>query len=132
MSFTQGEKFDSFVASGDLSLLQNRLVALLANANFKVGAAGASNALAPYGVLSNAPKDAENASVVTGGITMVRVGAAVQAGAKATSAASGWAITAVQGAEATKNVVGYFITGAASGMLAALKIDRQVLSNSVA
>jgi hypothetical protein len=58
------EKFESFVASGDLSLLQNRLVCLLVNANFKVGAAGASNALAPYGVLSNAPRDGENASVV--------------------------------------------------------------------
>lgn len=132
MSFTSGERFESFVASGDLSLLQNRLVCLLTNANFKVGAAGASNALAAYGVLSNAPKDTENASVVVGGITMVRVGAAVQAGAKATSAASGWAITAVQGAEATKNVVGEFITGAASGMLAALKVERYVLTASVA
>jgi hypothetical protein len=130
--FTQDEKIDSFVASGDLSLCINRLVAPLANANFKVGLAGASNALAPYGVLNNAPKDGENASVVTGGITMVRVGAAVQANTKATSAASGWAITAVQGAEATKNVVGEFLTTAASGMLAALKVERFVLSNSVA
>jgi hypothetical protein len=130
--FTQDEKIDSFVASGDLSLLQNRLVCLLSNANFKVDAAGASNALAPFGVLNNAPRAGENASVVTGGITMVRVGAAVQASQKATSATSGWAIAAVQGAEATKNVVGEFITGAASGMLAALKVERFVLTASVA
>jgi len=38
----------------------------------------------------------------------------------------------VQGAEATKNTVGEFLTSAASGMLAALKVERGVLSNSVA
>lgn len=130
--FTLDEKIDSFVASGDLSLLQNRLVTALPNAQFIVGVAGASNALAAYGVLANAPRDKENASVVVGGTTMVRVGAAVQANTKATAAASGWAITAVQGAEATKNVIGEFQSSAASGMLAALKVERYVLSNSVA
>lgn len=130
--FTVAEQIDSFVASGDLSLCINRVVTVLPNANFKVDLAGASNALAGYGVLANAPKAGENASVVTGGITMVRVGAAVQANTKATAATSGWAITAVQGAEATKNVIGEFQTSAASGMLAALKVERYVLSNSVA
>lgn len=129
--FTEDETFTSFVASGDLSLLQGRLVATLP-VNFKVGAAGASNALAPYGVLANAPKDGENASVVTGGTTMVRVGAAVAAGAYITSAASGWGITAVQGVETTKNYVGKALTAAASGMLAAVKVLPGVLSNSVA
>lgn len=132
MSYTLDEHIDSFVASGDLSSAQNRLVTFLQNSTNKVNLAGASNAAAAIGVLANKPKDGEDASVVTGGITLVRVGAAVQSGQKATSAANGWAIPAVQGAEATKNVIGEFFTSAASGMLAALKVERFVLSNSVA
>jgi hypothetical protein len=71
--YSQGQKNESFVASGDLSACVNRIVDLLSTA-FKVGIATAAGG---FGVLANAPKDGEHASVATDGVVMVRVGASV-------------------------------------------------------
>lgn len=126
--FTVDEKTESFIASGDLSLCLGRVVQLITNADFKVGLSGANLG---YGVLLNAPKDGEEAAVVIEGITMVRVGAAVQAGNQLTSAASGWAIAAAVTA-GKQSVFGTALTGAASGMLAPVKVERFYLPNSIA
>lgn len=123
------EKMESFIASGDLSLCLGRVVqAHGSGANFIVELAIADGG---FGVLANAPKDKEAASVVTDGITMVRVGAAVNVDDALTSAASGWAVTATVGA-AKQRAFGTARTNAASGMLAAVKLEKFYLPNSVA
>lgn len=123
--FTQNEEMIALVASGDLSGCLNRVVDLL-GANFKVGIAVAKGG---YGVLANAPKDTEHASVVVGGTTMVRVGAAVTAGNELTSAASGWAIAVT--AQDSNRVIGRALTTAASGMVAAVRLGQYYRANSV-
>jgi hypothetical protein len=125
-AFTLNEEVLSFTASGDLSLCQNRLVDLIVNADLIVGLAPAAGG---YGVLLNAPKDGQPASVVVGGITMVRVGAAVQAGNDLTSAASGWAVADVSGT--SERVIGRALTGAASGSLASVHVRQFYHPNSV-
>lgn len=122
--FSSDAKNEAFVASGDLSLCLNRVVAQLP-ADFKVGLAVAG---AGVGVLQNAPKNGEFAAVATDGITMVRVGAAVTANDYLTSAASGWAVTVTSGAGG--DVIGKARTGAASGMLAAVDLDSFYRANS--
>jgi hypothetical protein len=124
--FSQDAQAEAFVASGDLSACLNRIVTQLST-DFKVGLAGAG---AGFGVLQNAPKDGEFASVATDGIVMVRVGAAVSAGDYITSAASGWGVKAVASfgvASGTvvlnAEILGKARTGAASGMLAAVAVD---------
>ena len=115
--FTIDEKTESFVASGDLSACLGRVVQPHIGANFVVELATADKG---FGVLANAPKDTEHASVVTEGITMVRVGAAVSAGDRLCSTTSGWAITATQAA--AHFVFALARTNAASGMLAAAEV----------
>lgn len=124
--FTIDEKTESFIASGDLSGCLGRIVDLITNNNFKVSIAVAK---AGYGVLLNAPKDTETAAVVLDGITMVRVGGAVQAGNEITSATSGWGTPIT--AQDSNRVVGRLLTGAASGMLAAVKLGQYYRANSV-
>lgn len=126
--FTLDEKTEARVASGDLSLLLNRVVQEHVGVFNIVEAATAGFGV---GVLANAPKDGEQASVVYDGITMVRVGAAVNYGDAATSAASGWAITGAVTA-AKQRCFGTFRSNAASGMLAAVKLEKFYLPNSVA
>lgn len=126
MSFSNNAKAEAFVASGDLSGCLNRIVAQLA-VDFKVGLATAG---ASVGVLLNAPKDGEFASVATDGVTMVRVGAAVTAGDYITAAASGWGITATGPFAARTDILGRARTGAASGMLAAVDLDGFAFANS--
>jgi hypothetical protein len=123
----------SKVASIDLDTALFHAVDLIANVDQKVGIAGAGGG---YGILVNKPKAGEDASIVVDGECEVRVGAAVQAGDYATSAASGWltkfntASTQVASGGVFKPVVvlGRFITGAASGMLAALEVDPYLTS----
>jgi hypothetical protein len=122
--YTIAEEVESFVASGDLSGMKNRIVDIVGQ--FKIGHALAGGG---FGVLLDAPKAGEHAAVVTDGITMVFVGAALSAGADVTSAASGWAVSVVSGAGS--RVLGRLTTSAASGMLASVKLDRSYRPNSV-
>lgn len=122
--FSNSQKNESFVASGDLSLCINRIVDLLGT-NFIVGIAGAGGG---FGVLANEPRNSEHAAVATDGVVMVRVGAAVTAGQFITSAASGWGVSVTSGAGG--NVLGRAETGAASGMLAAVKLGQFYRANS--
>lgn len=131
--FSSNAEPEAFVASGDLSGLLNRIVDQLTT-DFKVGVATAGTGI---GVLLNAPKDGEFASVATDGITMVRVGATVTAGDYLTSAASGWAVAAVSSfgvASGTVvqpvSIIGRARTGAASGMLAAVALDQYTRAGS--
>jgi hypothetical protein len=123
MSYSNDAKNEAFVASGDLSALLNRIVQPLSD--FVVGAAVAGNG---FGVLKNQPRNGEHAAVATDGITEVRVGAAVTAGQYLTSAASGWAVGVTSGAG--QEVLGKARTGAASGMLAAVKLGQFFRTNS--
>lgn len=116
MSFSNDGKPEAFVASGDLSSCLNRVVMELTT-DFKVGLATAGKGV---GVLANAPKDGEFASVATDGVVMVRVGDTVTANDYLTAATSGWAVKVTSGANA--DVIGKARTGAASGMLAAVKL----------
>lgn len=132
--FSNSQKNESFVASGDLSGCLNRIVNLLTT-DFKVGIATAGKG---FGVLANAPKNGEHASVATDGVVMVRVGAAVVAGDYITSATSGWGVTAIgsmtdiaSGSDLTYiDIIGRAETGAASGMLAAVNLKQQSRVNS--
>lgn len=123
--FSQGGKVESFVATGDLSGCLNRIVDLIAT-DFKVGLALVNGG---SGVLANAPKAGEHAAVYTDGVVMVRVGASITSGVFVTSAASGWAVAVTSGAG--QNVIGRTETGAASGMLAAVKLGQFYRPNSV-
>lgn len=126
-AYTLDECPESFIASGDLSHCLNRVVNQLPVDHICGLAAGDDG----IGVLLNAPRDTETASVVIKGTTMVRVGAAVTAGDFLTAAASGWAITAA----VTAGHQAYFgraRTTAASGMLSAVFLERGYLPNSIA
>ena len=136
MSYHNEAERRSKVASIDLSDALFHAVDLVANQAQKVSIAAAGTG---FGILANKPRAGEDASVVVEGETEVRVGAAVQAGDFAVSAASGWVIKQVtsfqvaSGAVFTNKVVlGRFITGAASGMIAALEVDPQMITvNSI-
>ena len=126
MSFSVDPKPEAFVASGDLSLCLNRIVQQLST-DFKVGLATAGFAV---GVLQNAPKDGEFASVATDGVVLVRVGGTVAAGDYITSATSGWGLKATNSLQVGSGswlyqveILGKVRAGAASGMLAAVDID---------
>lgn len=125
MSFSNDAQAEAFVASGDLSACVNRIVTQLAT-DFKVGLALVNTG---FGVLLNAPKDGEFASVATDGVALVRVGATVTAGDYITAAASGWGVKITSGNG--QEVLGKCRTGAASGMLAAVEVDYFYRANSV-
>lgn len=120
MSFHTEVKRRSYVASIDLNDALFKIVDMVANTDHKIAISGAGGGI---GVLLNKPRAGEDAAVAVSGIVEVRVGAAVQARQGAVSAASGWAIpqTAVS-TGAPRNVLGQFVTGAASGMIAALEL----------
>lgn len=133
MTYSIEAKNEAFVASGDLSALQNRIVKPLSD--FIVGAGTVGQG---FGVLQNAPKNTEHAAVATDGVVMVRVGAAVSAGDWITSAASGWGITVPTSFQvgsgtivANVEVIGKARTGAASGMLAAVALGQFTRPTSV-
>lgn len=117
----------SRVASIDLDTALFHAVDLIANVNHAVTIAAAGGG---YGILVNKPKAGEDASVVVDGECEVRVGAAVQAGDFAASAASGWLVSFINSTQVASGgvlkgatVMGRFVTGAASGMLATLEVD---------
>lgn len=125
--FSSNAEAEAFVASGDLSACLNRIVDQLPT-DFKVDIATAGKGV---GVLLNAPKAGEYASVATDGVVLVRVGAAVVAGDYITSAASGWGVAAVSSFGVASgsvvqaiSIIGKARTGAASGMLAAVALDQ--------
>jgi hypothetical protein len=122
--YSNNQRNEAFVASGDLSACVNRIVSQLAD--FKVGLATAGTG---FGVLANEPKDKEHASVATDGVVMVRGGAALTAGQYITAATSGWGVVVTSGAGA--EVVGRVEAGCASGMLAAVKLGQFYRANSV-
>lgn len=133
--YSNNKESRTFIASGDLSGMQNRVVDLLGSFN-KVGHALAGGG---FGILDNKPQNGEHATVNVEGELLVRVGAAVTAGQFGISAASGWAIAHVastqvaSGAVLTSQVVlGRFLTTAASGMLATIEFNPQLYSvNSI-
>jgi hypothetical protein len=90
---------------------------------------GIATAAGGFGVLANAPKDGEHASVATDGVVMVRVGGSVTAGDDITAATSGWGTKVTSGAG--QRVIGRAETGAASGMLAAVRLGQYYRPNSV-
>jgi len=124
MAYEYDVKNESFVAGADLSALMHRVVDL-SGGNSVIDVAGAGGG---YGVLQNKPRLGEHATVAAGGISLVRVGAAVNAGSLATSAASGWAVQVSVTTGTVSKAFGIFMTSAASGMLASVKIDRTFLA----
>lgn len=127
MAYTSNEQVMSFVASGDLSGAQYRFVDILADN--RVGHALANKG---FGILVNAPKDKEHASVVIQGQGKVRAGGTITAGGFIVSAASGWAaaagtITVASGQVLNQNnvILGRALTSAASGSLFTIQLDRQ-------
>lgn len=122
MSFHSEVGRRSYVASINLNDALYKAVELVANSPHKIAIAGAG---AGFGILVNKPLAGEDAAVAVSGQQEVRVGAAVQAGQYAKSAASGWLIphTAISTGAPTV-VLGRFVTGAASGMIAALEINK--------
>lgn len=122
--YSNDHKVESFVASGDLSALVNRVVKQLGNFIVGAGTAGAC-----FGVLKNGPKNGEHASVATDGVTDVRAGATLTQGMYVTAATSGWAVEVTSGAG--QEVLGRVEFGCASGMLAAVKLNQFYRANSV-
>ena len=128
MSFHNEVKRRSYVASVDLDACLYHAVELVPNVAHKVALAGANGG---FGILLNKPKAGEDASVAVEGEVEVRVGAAVAAGGYAAAAGSGWVTNVTSGT--AQSVLGRFVTGAASGMLAALELQgfKTIVSNSL-
>lgn len=120
MSFHNEVKRRSYVASINLDDALYHAVDLVANTPHKVTISAAKGG---FGILVNKPRAGEDAAVAVEGEQEVRVGAAVQAGQLAVAAASGWLIPATAvSTGAPTTILGRFITGAASGMIAALEL----------
>jgi hypothetical protein len=117
--YHNGLKCITMIASTDLSSgAQHHIVDQVANVPFKMTGAAAGLG---FGILQNSPRAGEHGTVAVEGESEVRVGLAVQAGQYCVSAASGWAIGV---ASTTANVVlGRYMTGAASGMLAVVNLQ---------
>lgn len=126
---------ETFVASGDMSALQNRFVD-----HVGVGVIGHSLARAGMGVLQNKPQDGENATVALSGRVRVDAAVAVTAGDWIVSAASGFGtpqtfgtINAGSAGQYLQNrtVMGRAMTTAASGSVFTLELSpHNVLVNS--
>src|SRR5690606_7938190 len=105
MAFEQNIRPISGPAGADLSTHQWGLVKTGASGFVKTGAGEQA-----VGVLQNKPKSGEVATVATSGISVCKAGAAITAGAKVTSDASGLAVTATD----DDLVIGTAYSGAAN------------------
>lgn len=115
--YTNNEETRAFVASGDLSGLQFRVVDLVGQ--FKIGHATAGRA---YGVLLNKPASGEHATVAIRGEIQVRVGSGgCTAGDILTAATSGWGTGYVAGT--IVDILGRAITTTASGHIATVDVN---------
>lgn len=136
MADTNRVEAETFVASGDLSAMQHRIVD-----HVGVGVIGHSLANAGMGVLQNKPQDGENATVALRGRVRIDAGGAVTAGDFIVSAASGFGVSltlssfqVASGAVlARRTVIGRAMTTAASGSVFTCELNVQpgVLVNSI-
>lgn len=125
MSFKNFQETMTFKAESDLTGDQFKIVELTSTAHgVELGAAREG-----FGVLQNHPKDNEAATVALSGVTKVIVGAAVSVGNFLTSAATGFAIKTISGDATARRVFGRALTAAASGSIATMLIDRQLVSS---
>ena len=117
--YSNNEETRAFVASGDLSALQFRIVDLVGQ--FKVGHGTAGRG---FGVLLNKPLDGEHATVGIRGELQVRVGSGgVTAGARLSSTASGWAQTITASDFGIYDQIGRALTTASSGHIATVEFN---------
>ena len=126
--YEQNVVSESFIASTDLRSHQYKIVDFAA-ADFKVTLAAANKG---YGVVHTGGNAGEHVSIATDGIVMVMTGAAVLRGEELTAAATGFAVTAASPTLAAgQMVIGTALVGAASGMLAPVRLRRyyRVASN---
>lgn len=127
MADTNRVETETFVASGDLSVMQHRFVD-----HVGVGIIGHSLARGGMGVLVNKPQSGEHATVAFKGRVRVDAGLSVTAGDWIVSAASGFGIpqvltnfqTGSAGAFAQwRNIMGRAMTTAASGSVFTIELD---------
>lgn len=124
--FTQEVITRSYVASGDLSGYQGRVVDQVAA--FKIGH---SLAFGGIGILQNGPQSGEHGTVAVRGIAKGRAGIAVTAGDRIASAASGWLVpmtlnsfqVASGSVLANRTCLGRAQTGCASGGVFSIELD---------
>lgn len=118
---------ETFVASGDMAVLQHRFVD-----HVGVGVIGHSLARGGMGVLVNKPLDGEHAQVALSGRVRVDAGLSVTAGDWIISAASGFGVpqaltnfqTGSAGAFAQwRNIMGRAMTTAPSGSAFTIELD---------
>jgi hypothetical protein len=128
--FNYEESGMSFVASGDLSSMQGRIVDLV-GATSKIGHALVDRG---FGVLANKPRSGEHATVITKGVVKTKAGVAVSIGNYIYCAGSGWAgvathaiLDVASGSDyMQRNILGRALTAAASGFDFALDIEKHV------
>lgn len=128
MAFGNFNETLRFKAASDFSDDQFKLVELTGNAHeVEVGAAGEG-----FGVLQNHPQEGEAATVIVAGVSKVIVGAAVAVGDFITSAATGFIVSTDSGDATSRRVFGRCLTAAASGALASVLINKQIVSSGSA
>jgi hypothetical protein len=115
MSFHNGVKSRTYIASDDLSGHLNHIVKISADLKILGGSAGKG-----VGVLQNKPLNGEHASVAIEGEVEVRAAVALTADAMVTSVASGWASPVAS--TTACDVLGRVVKGCASGMLAVIEL----------
>jgi hypothetical protein len=117
--YSNNEETRTFVASGDLSGLQFRVVDLVGQ--FKVGHGLAGRGI---GVLQNKPASGEHATVAIRGEVQVRVGSGgVTAGDRLSSTLSGWAQTITASDFGIYDQIGRALTTASSGHIATIELN---------
>jgi hypothetical protein len=122
MAYEENLEAISRPAGADLDAAGNQYKVVKLNASGAVINFAADTDI-PVGVLQNAPKSGDPARIAYSGVSKVRVGAAVAAGAQLTTNGSGQAITAVS----TKYIIGSALTaGAAAGSVISALIGTAV------
>lgn len=85
---------------------------------------------AAIGVVQRDVNSGQSAQVMLHGITRALAGAAVTAGQRITATTSGFTVPVTSGAAAPTHILGDALTGAASGMIYHLHINRRFAGNS--
>jgi hypothetical protein len=130
MSWNNHRTVKSMKALSSFAGMQYRIVEL---ATSEANACDYSPGGGGYGVIINEPLANEAASVVVDGETQCKAGGTIAIGDKITTATSaaggpGWATKVVSGDAASgRKIVGIAISGAASGSLFTLDIQRQII-----
>jgi hypothetical protein len=110
VEYVESQAKFSIPAGADLSSSQYTFVKISGTSAIAVAAATD----VPLGVVVNTPKSGQTAEVVVSGIVKLKASAAITAGAKVGTTATGTAVSLASGTDTTKFICGMALTAAAA------------------